>query len=139
MDLVLKLRELRKLRGLSQKEAARRSGIGEKTISSFETGHRIDSLKVSQLERLLKVYGVSGSEFFGLELEEMIDPWGEDNSRRARELFERLGELPESVMTTVLTKMQLILETAEEVQALASQPRPYANEHIEWQMLTSHN
>ena len=37
MDLVLKLREVRRLRGLSQKDVARLSGVGEKTISSFET------------------------------------------------------------------------------------------------------
>ena len=37
MDLVLKLREIRRLRGLSQKDVAKLSGVGEKTISSFET------------------------------------------------------------------------------------------------------
>ncbi|MGH9443123.1 MAG: helix-turn-helix domain-containing protein, partial [Thermoanaerobaculia bacterium] len=45
MDLVLKLRELRRMRGLSQREAALSSGIGEKTLSSFETGERIISMK----------------------------------------------------------------------------------------------
>ena len=37
MDLVLKLRELRRLSGLSQKEAALSSGLGEKTLSSFDS------------------------------------------------------------------------------------------------------
>ena len=32
MDLVLKLREIRRMRGLSQKDVARLSGVGEKTI-----------------------------------------------------------------------------------------------------------
>ncbi len=36
MDIVLKLRELRRLRGYSQKVVARLTGVGEKTISSFE-------------------------------------------------------------------------------------------------------
>ena len=46
MDLVLKLRELRRMRGLTQKDVARLSGVGQKTISSFETGERIGSLKL---------------------------------------------------------------------------------------------
>jgi transcriptional regulator with XRE-family HTH domain len=143
MDLVLKLRELRRMRGLSQKDAARLSGIGEKSISSFETGNRIDSLKISQLDRLLKVYGVNEKTFFGEELETMIDPWEEDEiGQRARALFERMDDFSDSLRTTILDKLQLIIETAEEVQAVANaaaQPRPYANEHIEWQMLTSRN
>lgn len=140
MDLVLKLRELRRMRGLSQKEAAQLSGIGEKSISSFETGHRIDSLKISQLERLLKVYGVDERTFFGEELELMIDPWGDDDlGRRTKALFERVEHLSGGIRATILDKLQLIVETAEEVQAVATQPRPYAGEHAEWQMLTSHN
>ena len=140
MDLVLKLRELRKMRGLSQKDAARLSGLGEKTISSFETGNRIDSLKLSQLERLLKAYGVSESDFFGEEIEMLIAPWDEDDDiRKAREIFRRLEELTGTVRSAVLTKMQVMLETAEEVEAIATAPRPYANEHQEWQMLTSQN
>ena len=59
MDLVLKLREIRRLRGLSQKDVARLSGVGEKTISSFETGQRIGSLKLAQLKRMLGVYGLT--------------------------------------------------------------------------------
>lgn len=65
MDLVLKLRELRRMKGLSQLDVAEMSGVGVKTISSFETGVRIDSLKLSQLRRILAVYGVSEAEFFG--------------------------------------------------------------------------
>ena len=53
MDLVLKLREVRRLRGLSQKDVARLSGVGEKTISSFETGERVGSMKLEQLRKLL--------------------------------------------------------------------------------------
>lgn len=140
MDLVLKLRELRRMRGLSQKEAAQLSGIGEKSISSFETGNRIDSLKISQLERLLKVYGVDEKTFFGEELELMIDPWGDDEiAQRAKELFNRMDDFSDTVRLAILDKLQLIIETAEEVQAIASQPRPYAGEHAEWQMLTSRN
>jgi len=56
MDIVLKLRELRRMRCLTQREAALSSGIGEKTLSTFETGERIASMKLSQLLALLAVY-----------------------------------------------------------------------------------
>src|SRR5438874_13587970 len=75
MDLVLKLREIRRMRGLSQKDVSRLSGVGEKTISSFETGQRIGSLKLSQLKRLLGVYGLTESQFFGGIVEKQIARW----------------------------------------------------------------
>lgn len=83
MDLVLKLRELRDLRGLSQKDVARLSGVGEKTISSFETGQRVGSLKLSQLNKLLEIYGVTFEQFFGRAIEELFDP--DAISHRSRE------------------------------------------------------
>src|SRR4051794_6635781 len=64
LDLVLKLRELRRMSGLSQKEAALSSAVGEKTLSSFETGERITSIKLAQLLALLAVYNVTPAEFF---------------------------------------------------------------------------
>ena len=73
MDLVLKLREVRRLRGLSQKDVARLSGVGEKTISSFETGERIGSMKLAQLKRLLAVYDLTEQDFFGASIEKQID------------------------------------------------------------------
>ena len=74
MDLVLKLREIRRMRGLSQKDVARLSGVGEKTISSFETGQRIGALKLNQLKRLLSVYGLTEAEFFGGTLCDLLSP-----------------------------------------------------------------
>ena len=73
MDIVLKLRELRRLRGLSQKDVGRLSGVGEKTLSSFESGARIDSLKVSQLRRVLRVYSITEDEFFSSKMDELFD------------------------------------------------------------------
>lgn len=64
VDLVLALREARRQRGLTQKDVALRSGVGAKTISSFETGDRASSMKISQLEKLLDVYGLTLAEFF---------------------------------------------------------------------------
>jgi len=64
MDIVLELRELRRLRGLTQKQAAEKSGVGEKTISSFETGERIGSMHLDQFLALLAAYDVTPTEFF---------------------------------------------------------------------------
>jgi transcriptional regulator with XRE-family HTH domain len=51
---------LRDARGaLSQHELGRRSGVHEKTISSFETGERIGSMKVGQLEKIAAACGVT--------------------------------------------------------------------------------
>lgn len=73
MDLVLRLREARRLKGLSQKDVARQTGIGEKTISSFETGMRIHSLKVDQLEKLATAYGMTLEQLMSAEFEAFIE------------------------------------------------------------------
>lgn len=64
MDVVLRLRELRRLRGLTQVEVAQRARLGPKTLSSFESGARVDAMKVTQLLRLLAIYGVTPATFF---------------------------------------------------------------------------
>ncbi len=142
MDLVLKLREIRRLRGLSQKDVARLSGVGEKTISSFETGQRIGSLKISQLKRLLSVYGMSEAEFFGGSVERQIAPWELDEDEcAAQRLIDELRVLPKPVQKTMLGKFQLMLETASDVNNHAHRDkRPsYVRENPEWHMLTSRN
>src|ERR1043166_3241634 len=113
MDLVLKLREIRRMRGLSQKDVARLSGVGEKTISSFETGERIGSLKLAQLTRLLAVYVLTEAEFFGGRIEKEIAPWEleEEQSEMMRLLYE-LHTLPKPIQHQLLEKFQLMAETA---------------------------
>jgi len=64
VDVVLALREVRRRSGLTQEQAARLSGIHSKSISSFETGERIGSIKLRQLLKLLRVYGMTAAEFF---------------------------------------------------------------------------
>ena len=64
IDVVLNLREARRRCGLTQNEAARLSGVHSKSISSFETGDRIESIKLCQLRKLLRVYGMTLAEFF---------------------------------------------------------------------------
>src|SRR4029077_12989418 len=95
MDLVLKLREIRRIKGLSQKDAARLSGIGEKTISSFETGERVGSMKLAQLKRLLAVYDMTEADFFGAAVEKKIAPWELDQDQFATaRVLEELHGLP---------------------------------------------
>jgi transcriptional regulator with XRE-family HTH domain len=144
MDLVLKLREIRRLRGLSQKDVSRLSGVGEKTISSFETGERIGSLKLAQLKRLLAVYGMSESEFFGGMIEKEIAPWELDDDQMATaRLLDDLHTLPIPVQRNLLSKFQLMVETLADVHHADHgdhhDHRGDREHSREWQMLTSRN
>ena len=144
MDLVLKLREIRRLRGLSQKDVAKLSGVGEKTISSFETGQRIGSLKLAQLKKMLKVYGMSEAEFFGCSVERQIAPWELDDEENATlRLLDDLRGLPKAVQKAMIGKFQLMLETASDVNTTVSSVRDrrpsFVKENPEWHMLTSRN
>ena len=140
MDIVLKLRELRRLRGLSQKDVALLSGVGHKTISSFETGDRIGALKLSQLRRLLKVYGMTEKEFFGGALDRKVAPWEFPGGEEAERLFEELGTLPEKTRKLLLTKMRLMIEQASESRGMKRQPatQPLSHETY-WQLLNGRN
>jgi transcriptional regulator with XRE-family HTH domain len=140
MDLVQKLREIRRMRGLSQKDVARLSGVGEKTISSFETGQRIGSLKLSQLKRLLKVYGLTEADFFGYSVERQIAPWELDAEESASaRISEELRALPKPVQKTMIAKFQLMLETANELHQIKGKRPSYVRDNPEWNMLTSRN
>lgn len=118
MDLVLKLREVRRMKRLSQKDVARISGVGEKTISSFETGERIGSMKLAQLGRLLAAYGLTEAEFFGGAVEKEIAPWELDENQRATaQLLDELRTLPQPMQRNLLAKFRLMVETVTEVHA----------------------
>jgi len=120
MDIVLKLRELRRLRGLSQKNVARLSGVGEKTISSFETGDRAGSLKLSQLAKLLAIYDVTEEEFFSRKIEELFDPDAISRRSREEQLIAGLTELPPRARNALLERFELMLDSALTVGGLAS-------------------
>ena len=140
MDIVLKLREIRRMRGLSQKDVARMSGVGEKTISSFETGQRIGSLKLAQLKRMLKTYGMTEAEFFGGSVEKEIAPWElNDEQMATARLLDDLHGLPTPVQKNLLAKFQLMVETIAEVHHSKDKRPAYVRENPEWQMLTSRN
>jgi transcriptional regulator with XRE-family HTH domain len=120
MDLVLKLRELRDLRGLSQKDVARLSGVGEKTISSFETGQRIGTMKLSQLAKLLAIYGVTEEQFFSRAIEELFDPDAISRRSREEQLIAGLTELPLRARNALLERFELMLDSALTVSGSAS-------------------
>lgn len=140
MDLVIKLREIRRMRNLSQKDVARMSGVGEKTISSFETGQRIGSLKLAQLKRMLKVYGLSEAEFFGATVEKEIAPWElNDEQMATQRLLDDLHMLPTPIQKNLLAKFQLAVEAVVETRHLREKRPSYIHEDPEWHMLTSRN
>lgn len=120
MDLVLKLRELRDLRRLSQKDVARLSGVGEKTISSFETGERIGTMKLSQLAKLLAIYGVTEEQFFSRAIEELFDPDAISRRSREEQLIAGLLDLPADARNALLERFELMLDTALTVRGPAS-------------------
>src|ERR1043166_3467996 len=138
MDLVLKLREIRRMRGLTQKDVARLSGVGEKTISSFETGQRIGALKLAQLKRLLSVYGLTETEFFSGSIEKEIAPWELDEEQMATvRLMDDLHTLPKPHQKTLLGKFHLMVETLLDANGEPRERRPSYERDPDWQMLTS--
>ncbi|HEX7707744.1 MAG TPA: helix-turn-helix domain-containing protein [Thermoanaerobaculia bacterium] len=116
MDLVLKLREVRRRAGLTQAEAAAKAGIGVKSISSFESGVRIDSLKLSQLQRLLTAYGITLAEFFSPALDHAIAPWDTSPAAAAvDEVTRHLGSLPPAQQIAIAERFLAMLDAIEAV------------------------
>lgn len=115
MDLVLKLRELRRHRNLSQADVARKCGIGVKTLSSFETGERIRSMKLIQLQRLLRVYEVTEEQFFGSSIEHLVAPWEQEKEHPLDTLMADLRTLPEATQSVIMEKLRLAIELARDL------------------------
>jgi transcriptional regulator with XRE-family HTH domain len=65
-DLGRRLRRVRELNGVSQRQLARRSGVSNATISLIEHDRTSPSLGI--LKRILDAVPISISEFFALEL-----------------------------------------------------------------------
>jgi transcriptional regulator with XRE-family HTH domain len=112
MDVVLKLRELRRMRGVTQKEVAELAGVGEKTVSSFETGERIMSMKLSQLFQLLSAYNITPAEFFGGGVEQQV--FGELERLNATEvrLLTALRALPDQARSSLTERFLLMMDAA---------------------------
>jgi transcriptional regulator with XRE-family HTH domain len=140
MDIVIRLRELRRIRGLSQREVSRLTGIGFRTISGFETGERIGSMKLAQLESLLEVYGVSKSEFFGEELELMLTPWDAEKEQNQKErLLHDIEALPQEARHKLLPKIRTMLKTAAEIYETDFSDQMMRVRDADWQLMVSSN
>lgn len=146
MDLVVKLRELRRDAGLTQKDVGRLTGLGNRTISSFETGQRVGSMKLSQFEKILRVYGVSIGDFFSYKLEQRLDPLCDADLRdELSEIIDALGELPEETQRTLIRRFALMVESTHERTVMQQrEPMPQRGHAMhdlsrEWEMMTSRN
>ena len=95
VDVVLKLRELRRMRGYTQEEAAEKAGMNVKSLSSFETGSRITSIKLLQLFSILAAYDMTPAEFFGDGVERAVFDEMERLSPGEGKLVAALRELPD--------------------------------------------
>ncbi|HEY2091295.1 MAG TPA: helix-turn-helix transcriptional regulator [Thermoanaerobaculia bacterium] len=113
MDVVLKLRELRRMRQLTQVEAAEKAGIGEKTLSTFETGERIGSMKLSQFVSLLTAYDVTPAEFFGGAVERKILAELERLSAEETRLIESLRRIDEGPRNRLIARFMSEIEAVE--------------------------
>jgi transcriptional regulator with XRE-family HTH domain len=113
VDLVLRLRELRRMSGLSQREVGQSSGVGEKTLSSFETGDRVKSIKVVQLLAILNAYHVTPAEFFGDGVERRLLAELERLSPAELKIVTGLRALPDVQRERLLDRFLIMLEAIE--------------------------
>jgi transcriptional regulator with XRE-family HTH domain len=65
--LILRLRELRKLHGITQEQFAELSGFSYKFYQLIEIGRKCD-LRLSSLERLATAYGIEVHDLLGPEI-----------------------------------------------------------------------
>lgn len=67
-DTGIRLREMRRRRGLTLRQLSERSGYGVKSISSWETG-RVSRMPICALLALTEACGISPAVFFLFDLE----------------------------------------------------------------------
>lgn len=69
-DFGYRLRELRRCKGITQTQAARRLGLSKTTVSGYENNIKTPSLEV--LVKLAILYGVSADYILGLENRKLL-------------------------------------------------------------------
>jgi transcriptional regulator with XRE-family HTH domain len=111
MDVVLKLRELRRMRGLTQRQAAEKSGVGVKTISTFETGARIGSMHLDQFLSILAAYDVTPDEFFDGSVERAVFAELERLTTEESRLIRLLREVADAHRARLLPRLIAHLES----------------------------
>lgn len=114
MDMALRLREARRLAGITQTEAARLSGVHSKSISSWESGRRHDRIKYAQLRALLGAYGITEQRFFSLEFSRAAADGAADDHREVHDLVSGLLAVSEidraRITRAVMTELVLVRE-----------------------------
>lgn len=80
-DFGNKLKILRKGRKLTQEDVAESLGLNRSTISNYEIGRRMPSIR--ELKRFAEFYGV-GLEYFGIDTKDEVF----DLLSRARDIFQ---------------------------------------------------
>jgi transcriptional regulator with XRE-family HTH domain len=114
-DVAFRLQECRRRAGLTQKEAAERSGVHEKTISSYECGSRAGTIKMVHLIPLLEAYGIDFAEFFSAKT--IDDAFMEQlGGKRIAELVRRIGRLRDPWCESALRAVTKLVAEAEAAQ-----------------------
>lgn len=67
---MVRLKELRKSRGLSQKEFSKEIGVAQNTVSNWENGNRL--MKINTATKIAAYFGVSTDYLLGTELNDTI-------------------------------------------------------------------
>lgn len=78
-NLGTKIYLLRQRVGLTQNGLAMASGIGVKTLSSFETGMRTYAMKVAQLDKIVTACGWTLERFFSWDVENLDEIVDDDD------------------------------------------------------------
>ena len=65
---MVRLKELRKSRGLSQKEFSKEIGVAQNTVSNWENGNRL--MKINTATKIAAYFGVPAEELTGEEQKE---------------------------------------------------------------------
>jgi transcriptional regulator with XRE-family HTH domain len=100
------------MRGYTQEEAAEKAAMGVKTLSSFETGARITSMKLLQLFSMLAAYDMTPAEFFGDGVERAVFDELERLSHGEGKLIAALRELPDETRQRLETRLLDQVEAA---------------------------
>lgn len=70
----MKIREMRINAGMSQKEAAKKLGIAQNTLSQFETG--TNKVRAEWMPKLAQLYGCTIEELYGIAPQNKTAPAG---------------------------------------------------------------
>jgi transcriptional regulator with XRE-family HTH domain len=93
---------------MTQSDLAVAAGVGVKTISSFESGVRVGSLRVLTLSRILCVYGMTWEDFFGARQPSIPLARAED----LKEVAAILRDLPSEDKATLLLRLRQMANLA---------------------------